>query len=246
MLGVRCCAITIPELMSYFEWAINSDQKNLIVSHHNLNSVYHHARVADLRRYYAMSDITYFDGMPLIYWGWILGMPIKTCHRTPYLDWNETFFAKAEAKGWRVYYLGGRQPTIDKAAKMLRDRHPELNIRFHNGFVADQDLPALYEEIQSFQPNVLLVGMGVPRQERWILKALDHVRFNIVVNGGAMVEYMVGEQALPPRWLGPIGLEWAYRLITQPRMWPRHFIQPFYILNLFWRDVVRLVGQKLS
>jgi N-acetylglucosaminyldiphosphoundecaprenol N-acetyl-beta-D-mannosaminyltransferase len=177
--------------------------------------------------------------MPLIMWGTLLGFPLKRQNRIPFLDWHETFFALAETKGWRVFYVGGKQSSIDKGKEILKASHPNLSIRYHNGYLTDSDLPALYDEIRAFQPNVLLVGMGMPIQERWILNAFEHVRANIIVNGGAMIEYITRDQLPPPRWLGRFGMEWSYRLFNEPRRLAyRYLVEPFFLVDLFFKDIM--------
>lgn len=237
VLGVDCDALTVPDLFGIFQRAIDTDQPNVIIGNHNVHSIYLFQREPQMRRFYDLAAVTYIDSMPLIFLGKLLGLPLQRKHRTAFLDWYKDFLSLAETGDWRIFYLGGRQESLNKASQLLRDRYPKLSIRFHHGFFSSADLPALYAELNEYRPHVLLVGMGMPLQESWIVGACEKVRANIIVNGGAMIEYIVGEQAATPRWLGQLGLEWLFRFATQPRRLARRYlVEPFYLLGLLVRD----------
>jgi N-acetylglucosaminyldiphosphoundecaprenol N-acetyl-beta-D-mannosaminyltransferase len=73
--------------------------------------------------------------------------------------------------------------------------------------------------------------MGMPRQEWWILDNLDRISANIVLQAGACFDYVAGEVPLPPRWMGQLGLEWLYRLVSEPgRLWRRYLVEPWSLL----------------
>ena len=80
--------------------------------------------------------------------------------------------------------------------------------------------------------------MGMPLQEAWIVAALPFLKTNLVFAGGAMLEYLTGEQKAAPRWLGPIGMEWLYRLACRPKsLYYRYLIEPFTLLPLIIRKL---------
>lgn len=239
MLGITCDIVTIPSLLSYFEKAIILGKKNCIVSGHNLHSIYLCQRDHGMCEFYEKSSLTYIDGMPLILWGRTIGYRLKQYNRTPYLDWNEAFYRLAESRGWRVYYVGGRKSSVKKASLYFSELYPMLQIRFHHGYLSSEDDLSVYGEIEKFKPNVILVGMGMPRQEQWILKSYEHICSNVIVSGGAMIEYHIKEQFPCPRWLSKLGMEWIFRLSTQPRRLARRcLVEPFLIMNLFVKDIL--------
>ena len=93
------------------------------------------------------------------------------------------------------------------------------------------------DKINNFEPNILMVGMGMPRQERWILKNFDILQVNVILNCGACFDYIAGEQKTPPRILGKLGLEWFFRFLNDPnRLFRRYFIEPFYLIPLMFKD----------
>ena len=239
LLGVECDALTIPEVLERFEYAINADQPNLIIGNHNLHSIYLFQREPRMQQFYDLCNVIYIDSMLLIFLGKLLGLPLERKHRTAFLDWHKDFLSLAEARDWRIFYVGGRQESLKKGGEWFRSHYPKLSIRFHHGFFTSCQLPALYDEIREFGPHILLVGMGMPRQEEWILSARENVRTNVIVNGGAMIEYLMGDLKATPRWLGQLGLEWMFRLVMEPRRLARRYlIEPLYLLDLLARDLV--------
>jgi N-acetylglucosaminyldiphosphoundecaprenol N-acetyl-beta-D-mannosaminyltransferase len=88
------------------------------------------------------------------------------------------------------------------------------------------------QDINAYRPHVLVVGMGMGRQERWIMDNLDRLEVNGIGTSGACIEYFAGAVPTPPRWLGPIGLEWLYRLCTNPRRFAwRYLVEPWLVLG---------------
>ena len=86
-------------------------------------------------------------------------------------------------------------------------------------------------EIRDYDPDILLVGMGMPRQETWILENQKDIAAHAIFTSGALMDYVAGETPAPPRWLGPLGLEWLYRLLSEPgRLWRRYLLEPWLIL----------------
>jgi N-acetylglucosaminyldiphosphoundecaprenol N-acetyl-beta-D-mannosaminyltransferase len=106
---------------------------------------------------------------------------------------------------------------------------------------------AVLDSIRSFHPNVLLVGMGMPRQETWLLENLDGINTNAVYCCGAMMDYLTGNIPTPPRWMGQIGLEWLYRLLSEPnRLWRRYLVEPWTVLGIVAREFLNLARRNPS
>jgi N-acetylglucosaminyldiphosphoundecaprenol N-acetyl-beta-D-mannosaminyltransferase len=93
--------------------------------------------------------------------------------------------------------------------------------------------------IRSFRPHILMVGMGMPRQEHWILDNLDEIEVRVILTAGACMDYVAGAVPTPPRWMGRWGLEWLFRLGSDPtRLWRRYLIEPWFVFRLFIRDLL--------
>jgi N-acetylglucosaminyldiphosphoundecaprenol N-acetyl-beta-D-mannosaminyltransferase len=151
---------------------------------------------------------------------------------------------KALRNGWRIYYLGSKPGVAERGAARLRKKYPELQIRTHHGFFADDkssaENQAVLADISSYAPHILLVGMGMPRQELWVLDNRKEIDAAVIFLCGAHMDYVAGEKTAAPRWLAMFYLEWLYRLITEPRrLWRRYLLEPWAIFTHIIRQSVR-------
>jgi N-acetylglucosaminyldiphosphoundecaprenol N-acetyl-beta-D-mannosaminyltransferase len=173
--------------------------------------------------------------MGLVVLARLVGVPLNGPERVTYVDWLPLLFERAWERNWRIFYLGSKPGIADKAAEKLRRRFTGLQIATSNGYfdIEGEENERVLQVIRKFAPNILLVGMGMPRQEKWILanwKSLDSV---VTLPCGAALDYVAGEIPTPPRWAGRLCLEWLFRLISEPgRLWKRYLIEPWHILRL--------------
>jgi N-acetylglucosaminyldiphosphoundecaprenol N-acetyl-beta-D-mannosaminyltransferase len=120
----------------------------------------------------------------------------------------------AEKNNLSVFLLGGFGDTSVKAGERLRSRYP--NLRIAGTYAGTPDEPGLVEKIQQAKPDILLVAFGPVRQEKWIAKNLQKLPISLAIGLGGTFDYLAGKRPLAPRFLRYMGLEWAFRLITQP------------------------------
>lgn len=248
VLGVSVNALTMADLNSYIVDVIRRGRK-AIVAHHNQHSVYLYHRSPKIRAFFERADIVHVDGMSLVLIGKLLGAPLHREHRTTYVDWFNPLFRLAADSGWRVFYLGSKPSTIEQAKTIVKGRFPELVFSARSGFfdaeVDGEENLSVRAEINRFRPHLLLVGMGMPRQEHWIFDNLDDLDVNAILTSGAALDYLAGDIPTPPRWMGRIGLEWVFRLVSEPkRLWRRYLLEPWYLLGLFATSWIRRPRQR--
>lgn len=238
LLGITLDAVTREQLVEAATVAMRSGAENLIFGNHNLHSLHLFHKIPGLREFYARCHVTHIDGMSLVLLGRMLGLSIERQHRTTYLDWIELFLATAESNGWRVYVLGGSAESAGALPELLRQNFPGLRIRSHHGFLQPGDDAAVLDDIHAYGTEVLMVGMSMPRQEQWIVSALPHLRTKLIFNCGAAFEYLVGVKYRPPRWAGQLGVEWLFRMLSEPRrLAGRYLVEPFHVLPLLAGEV---------
>lgn len=120
--------------------------------------------------------------------------------------------------GHRLYLLGGAEGAAAGAAAWAQQHHPGLQIAgTQHGFISDDALPAALQALRESQADVLLVGLGAPRQERWIQTHAAHTGATVVVGVGGLFDYYSGNVARAPQWMRRSGLEWVWRLMQEPR-----------------------------
>jgi len=237
LLGVVVDPLMIAELNECIAKAVDQGER-WIIANHNLHSVYLYHRDPKMRAFFAKAQVVHIDGMSLVYWARVLGYPVTKQHRVTYVDWVHPLMAMAAAEGWRVFYLGGKPGVAARAAEKLRQQYPGLVLETRHGYFTPEENDAVLEEIARFQPHVLMVGMGMPRQEHWVLDNLERISANAILTAGACFDYVAGVIPTPPRWMGRMGLEWLYRLWSEPRRLARRYLlEPWFLVPLALRDL---------
>jgi N-acetylglucosaminyldiphosphoundecaprenol N-acetyl-beta-D-mannosaminyltransferase len=235
-LGISVNPLTIKELNCLIAKSIEKNEKN-IISNHNLHSLYIYHHNEKMREFYKKSKYVHIDGMSLVFLGKLFRYPLERCHRVTYVDWIHPLMKEAEKKQWRIFFLGSKPGVAQKASEILTSKYPELQIMTHHGyFDSTKDSTENCEVIKiinGFNPHILMVGMGMPRQEQWISENFQSISANVFLTAGACMDYVAGVVPTPPRWIGRIGLEWLYRLISEPgRLWKRYLVEPWFIVKL--------------
>lgn len=242
LLGVRVSAMTVPQMHDLIDDAVTRRERFMMVSQ-NLHSVYTVHRDEHLRRAQELATRIRIDGIPIVYFGRMLGLPLAPKHRTGWMDWLDPFMRTAVERGWRVHYVGSKPGIADRGGEILRERYPGLVIETDHGYFplepGEAAFEAVVDRVRTNAPDVLIVGMGMPRQERFLLHVYDRVDVPVLLTAGACIDYVVGVIPVPPRWLGVLGLEWVFRLVSEPRrLWRRYLLEPWFAVGLFFRDVL--------
>lgn len=244
MMGTRVQALTMDDLHAVIGATIDA-RRQAVVAHQNQHGLYLVQRDAQMRAFYEQAEYVHVDGMAVVLLGRLLGLPLERRHRTTYVDWIGPLMREAEERGWRVFFLGGRPGIGERASTILRERHPGLVIASAHGYFDQRHGSAesreRIERILAFAPDLLLVGLGMPRQERWIAAHRSELPACAILTSGACMDYVAGEVPTPPRWMGRTGLEWLARLISEPRrLWKRYLLEPWLLLAVFAREWLRL------
>lgn len=242
LLGIEVNRFDLKGLLAMMDTFIK-EKKRTIISSQNLHSIYLFHRNSFLKDLQRIS-VKRIDGMPIVYCGKILGYPFKRNHRITWVDLIRPLMQEAANNNWKVFYLGADEATVNKGISVLREDYKGLNIAYANGFFdANQNAQGninIIKKINAYAPDVLIVGMGMPRQEKWILENKDALNATVIMTSGAAIEYIAGKVSTPPRWMGRTGLEWLYRLIENPkRFWFRYMVEPWFVFWLFIKDFSR-------
>ena len=234
VLGCKVHAVTAPDLTDLVQLAVDS-REACIIANHNLHSLCLYQRDAKLREFFFRAKWTHADGMGIVLLAKATGAKVNRSVRVTYVDWLPLLLGRAAARGWRVFYLGSKPGVAEKGLAILRERLPGLQIDAAHGYFdpAGKENERILRKISAFVPDVLMVGMGMPRQEHWIMDNLDRLGTMILLPCGASIDYVAGEIPTPPRWAGRCGLEWCCRLTAEPgRLWKRYLIEPWGLLLL--------------
>jgi N-acetylglucosaminyldiphosphoundecaprenol N-acetyl-beta-D-mannosaminyltransferase len=172
------------------------------------------------------SDLVYCDGYGVRVAAKALDLP--TPHRMTGADWIWSLAALCEESGQSIYLLGSEPGTAAAAAARLRRWYPRLRVAgHHHGFfdVGSPHAERVVEDINERRPDIVLVGMGTPKQELWVQQHGERLDVGVLWTVGALFDYVSGRIPRAPGWLADNGLEWIFRLGIEPqRMWRRYLL----------------------
>jgi N-acetylglucosaminyldiphosphoundecaprenol N-acetyl-beta-D-mannosaminyltransferase len=179
----------------------------LNVNAHCLNLCYEDP---ELRGFMNGAEVVFCDGAGVMLAARIQGRLIP--QRITYADWIWQLADFAAAQGFSLYLLGARHGYFDRGAGSA----------------------AVVREINAATPDILLVGLGMPLQERWLMENWQRLDVRVALTGGAVFDYASGRSRRGPRLLRDNGFEWLARLLAEPRrLWRRYLLgNPLFLLRV--------------
>jgi N-acetylglucosaminyldiphosphoundecaprenol N-acetyl-beta-D-mannosaminyltransferase len=163
------------------------------------------------------------DGQPLVWASRLFGTPLP--ERVTGVELVELLCERAQRDGLGIYLLGATDQVIAQLASRLQSRYPQLILHHANGYFSAQEAPQRAEAVARSGAAILLVGMGVPRQEQFIEGQWDRLGVQLAIGVGGSFDVLAGLRSRAPQWVQKIGMEWAYRLIQEPRrLWRRYLV----------------------
>lgn len=231
-------------------WAANAPARGRIVCAANVHMTMEAHDDHAFQKIVSDADLVVPDGVPIVWAQRALGLPQRRRVRvTP--DLLLELFARFEARGIILGLYGGTPQSLRTFTEFLADAAPRLEVAYawsppFRPLTASEDRDVV-ERVRSAGVQLLLVGLGCPKQEKWMhahAEQLPCVMFGV----GAAFDLFGGRTREAPRWTRDIGLEWAYRLVQQPRrLWRRHALHdPRFIGLLAWQVVSRLRDRRSS
>lgn len=243
ILGVRVDGYRVDELHVAIAQIVDRKERApvLNVNAHALNLAYENPW---LRDFFNSAPIIFCDGAGVGLAARLLGK--KLPKRITYADWMWQLSKFAQEKGYSLFFLGAQPGVAQSSAHRLLQRFPGLVIAgvrdgYFDRAIGSIENQNVVEKINSVQPNILVLGMGMPIQERWILENLDQLKVNVVLTGGAVFDYISGETRRAPRWMTDHGLEWLGRLLIEPRrLWRRYVLgNPLFLARVLRQRFTR-------
>lgn len=225
---------SLHEKITFF---ISKNRKSTILhaNVHGLNIAYEHPWFSKLLN---SADIVFCDGAGVRLGAALLGdfMPA----RITYADWMWQLGEYVEANEHTLYFLGAEPGIAAKAAEKMKERYPNIQIvGTHHGYFDkrsdSRENKAVIQKINDVTPQILIVGFGMPLQEKWLFDNIDKLSINVALSGGAVFDYLSGNLSRAPKWMTKNGLEWLGRLMIEPRrLWKRYVIgNPIFIWRVF-------------
>ncbi|WP_240610752.1 WecB/TagA/CpsF family glycosyltransferase [Ammonifex thiophilus] len=174
------------------------------------------------------------DGVGILWAARQLGFSLP--ERVAGIDLMVALCRRAAAEGLRVYFLGGRPGVAEEAAQKLLQRFPSLKVAgTQHGYFTPAEEPEVLERVRRASPHFLFVGLGSPRQERWIDRHKEELGVPILMGVGGSFDVLSGRVKRAPLWWQKMGLEWLWRLINEPRRLGRMTSLPRFAWRV-WRS----------
>jgi N-acetylglucosaminyldiphosphoundecaprenol N-acetyl-beta-D-mannosaminyltransferase len=241
ILGVGVSSINLDDAIETIERWIGARSRNYVCIT-GVHGVMESRRDERLRRIHNEAGMVTPDGMPLVWLSRLLGK-----HRTERVygpDLMRKMTAVSSQRGYRQFYYGGSEGVADKLKQALITAHPKLDVAgtlcppFRE--LTPEEDRAVVAAINAARPDIVWVGLSTPKQEFWMANHLGRIEAPVIVGVGAAFDFLAGAKRQAPLWMQRNGLEWLFRLCSEPRrLWRRYaYIVPGF-LSLAAGAVVR-------
>jgi N-acetylglucosaminyldiphosphoundecaprenol N-acetyl-beta-D-mannosaminyltransferase len=246
LFGFEVDAVRMREAVAQlFEWAAERDGVCRFVVTPNADHAVLFQENTKLRQAYAAASLVLVDGIPLLLAAKLLrrGVP----ERVPGSDLVPALFAAASERpetrrSLRVYLLGAAPGVAERAAERIHANWGGVEVvgcySPPLGFERDPaENEAILARVAQSGCDVLIVGLGAPKQELWVLEHQARIAAPVALCVGATIDFLAGEKARAPRWMRRVGLEWLHRLGSEPRRLARRYLRDAIELpRLMWRE----------
>ncbi len=237
VLGVDVDAVQIPDVIAQMENWIGTRQQTHYIAVTGMHTVMEAQHDPGFRAVLAEADLVVPDGMPLVWCARLRGHALRRRVYGPEL--MLTFCRETAAKGYRHFFYGGDSSVPERLAASLRQACPGICVAgtFSPPFrqLSPEEDAYIVEMIHRAAPDVLWVGLGAPKQEKWMYEHRDRLNVPVLVGVGAAFDFHAGTKRQAPRWMREHGLEWLFRLVQEPRrLWRRYLVygSEFVVLNM--------------
>jgi len=223
ILGIRVDTTTYQESTSQIlDWAVNGQSRYVCLA--NVHMVMEAYDSATLKKVLKQADLVTPDGMPLVWMLRRLGHPLKDRVYGPTLTLR--VLEAAASHCIPVGFYGGAQDVLAQLVKNVQSRYKNIQIayQFSPPFreLTPEEDKAIVQDIEASQTRILFVGLGCPKQEQWMAAHVDRMQ-TVMLGVGAAFDFHTGKIRQAPNWLQNNGLEWLFRLFTEPsRLWKRY------------------------
>lgn len=167
------------------------------------------------------------DGIGVIHGAKLLGTPLR--QKLPGIDFTTALMQRMAKKGQSVFLFGAKPGVAEAAAERLRERFPGLVIAGTNDGYFSDDAP-IVSKINAARPDLLLVCLGAPKQEKWMFSHAGSLDAGLMIGAGGVLDVFAGiVERAPEKWQ-KVGLEWLYRLLKEPKRLGRMMKLPHFLL----------------
>jgi N-acetylglucosaminyldiphosphoundecaprenol N-acetyl-beta-D-mannosaminyltransferase len=225
VLGVPFDNVSMDEALALLEEKINEEGFHQIATA-NVDFLMHSIRDKELQEILCSCDLVVPDGMPIVWAARLMGMRLK--ERVSGVDLVPRLAALAAERGYGMYLLGATEQSSRQAAEFLKQSFPSLRIvgRYSppRSSLAEMDHEAILSRIERAKPEILLVAMGNPKQEKWLAMHRNRLRVPLCMGVGGSLDFLAGTVSRAPLWMQRSGLEWLHRVLQEPSRLAKRYL----------------------
>ena len=242
LLGVRISAVQIPDVIRRMQGWIEERSTPRFVAVTNTHMVVEARKDATFLQVLNAADLCVPDGMPLIWYGRFRGYLLARRVYGPEL--MIAFCRDTVSKGFRHYFYGGAPGVPEELAGRLKESCPGIQIAGFDSppfrsLTPDEDDKAI-ERINRACPDVIWVGLGCPKQERWMWNHRRLLSVPVMVGVGQAFDLFSGRKKPAPAWMREHGLEWLFRFVQEPRrLWRRYLVYNTKFVAAVFLEILR-------
>jgi len=242
ILGLNVAPLGTNEILDYIHESIEGN-KNIVISSGNVYSLNLSYENKWLRDFLNKTEIVRIDGQGLIVAAKFLHK-VRFPKRSTWADFGWELFEFTEQNRYSMFFLGAKEGIADLASRKVKNKYPDINIKgTFNGYFdknSSSESKIVIDKINSMNIDILIIGFGMPIQEKWLVKYRHLINVPVVMTGGAVFDYISETLSRGPKFLTNNGFEWLARFIIDPkRLWKRYLFG-----NLLF--IIRLIFQKFN
>lgn len=228
-------SLNMPEVLDRIDKLIQIKKNSYVVTP-NVDHIVQLEKDSELQKVYKNADLILADGKPLIWISNYYKTPIK--EKVSGSDLFPLLCEMAGEKGYKMFFLGAAEGVAARAATNLKKRYSNLEVAGVYsppfGFEEnEEEVEKILQMIIKSNVDILIVGLGAPKQEKFIFKYHDRLNVPISLGLGASLDFEAGNIKRAPKWMQKSGLEWLFRITQDPRrMFKRYIIDDIKIIRL--------------
>ncbi len=226
--GVEVDSITMSQAVDKLKLFIKEDKAHAIYTP-NAEIVMEAYKDEGLRSILNQADMLIADGAGVVLASRILGLNLP--EKVSGIDLVRNSFSMDIGRKTRYFFFGGKPGVAEAAAENILASHPNIEIvGCRNGYFSKEEVPGIIEEINRAKPDILLVALGAPKQEKWIHENKDKLKAKVCIGVGGSLDVFAGKVKLAPERMRKAGFEWLYRLYQEPWRYKRMLRLPKFML----------------
>lgn len=235
ILGITVNTYSMQETVEEIRKAVDKRLKIRVVTA-NPEMIYASGQDQQLRNLINSADIVTADGIGVVWASQRLRTPVQ--ERVTGIDLIQALFPVADQNKWRIFLLGGKPGIAREAGIQVAQKYSGITWEDSHGYFSMEEETEVIERIRGFRPDILLVGLGAPRQEYWIAEHRDLATVSIGVGGS--FDALAGNVVRAPKRVQEFQLEWLYRLWKEPWRWKRQSVLPRFVMKVLWRGFTNM------